>query len=199
MNKMEELAMSKDNIFILVITLLLLAPLCQAADPASLVSVSNYAAKEWAEFLKQQIEQEDLTQVQIEEIQKQSESHLKLIAKEYYFLVNEERDQLPQCLQGFFEGVTLSDLREHDKVPATKIFLGKRLLNLSGMNLVALDDDLKNEAPQNLILNTNQLVSLPEELQNLPELEFLALVNNPLNDEAKQKIKEMFPNTLIHF
>ena len=69
---------------------------------------------------------------------------------------------------------------------------GQRLLDLSKKNLVDLEGGFENEAPQYLILNTNQLTRLSEGL-NLPGLTFLDLINNLLDDEAKQQIKNIFP------
>ncbi len=215
---MKEITMSKGNVFISVITLLLLAPLCQAADsgqgwilrerPAKrartkvpvekaislrgTASLKSMLAKAW---LEQQLEQNALTPDRIEGISTDLRS---LIAKEYYFLVNEKEHQLPSFLQFYFGGVTLQDLREHGKVPAIKIYLGKRVLDLQNRKLLDIKGGFKKENPQELLLSRNRLSGWPKDL-TLAGLIFLDLAYNPLDEEAEKEIKSRFPKASILF
>ena len=121
--------MSKGNIFISVITLLLLAPLCRSADVVGVtsgMSLEKKTAEIWANILKKRVKKQGtLTQGQIVSIQGRDKVYVELMAKAYYFLVNEKRDQLPEWLQDSFKGVSLRDLRERNKVPAIEIWGGK--------------------------------------------------------------------------
>ncbi len=50
-----------------------------------------------------------------------------------------------------------------------------------------------------LYLNKNQLRSLPKEIGNLTNLEWLDLDNNPISENEKNRIKTLLPNTNISF